>query len=93
MEEKKVFLYAISTCPWCRKTKQFFTDNHVEFDFVDVDLLEGEEQEKVMDEVYRLSGARAFPVVIIGEATVVGYRPDRYKELLKRKNRSFLGIP
>ena len=35
----EVFLYALSTCPWCRKAKQWFTDTGVPFEFVDVDLL------------------------------------------------------
>lgn len=34
----KVFMYALSTCPWCRKAKQFFKTNNVPFDYVDYDL-------------------------------------------------------
>ena len=37
----EVFLYALSTCPWCRKAKQWFTEMNVPFQFVDVDLLQG----------------------------------------------------
>ena len=42
-QTKTVSLYTLSTCPWCRKTKQWFTDSQVPFDFIDVDLLDGEE--------------------------------------------------
>ena len=34
-----VFVYALSTCPWCRKAKQYFEENGVVFEAVDVDLL------------------------------------------------------
>src|SRR5659263_702436 len=36
----EVIVYALSTCPWCRKTKQWFTDSRIEFQYVDVDRLE-----------------------------------------------------
>lgn len=77
-----VFLYALSTCPWCRKAKQWFTDNEVPFDFVDVDLMGGEEQDAAAQKAYELSGARRFPVVVINGEVVAGYNPDRYRELL-----------
>ena len=35
---KKVSMYTLSTCPWCRKTKQFFKDKNIQFDFIDYDL-------------------------------------------------------
>ncbi len=79
----EVFLYALSTCPWCRKAKQWFTDSQVPFEFVDVDQLRGDEQDAAAEKAYKLSGARRYPVVVINGEVVVGYRPDRYLELLK----------
>lgn len=79
----EVFLYALSTCPWCRKAKQWFTDTQVPFEYVDVDLLKGEEQEAAAEKAYQLSGGRRFPVAVINGEVVVGYNPDRYLELLK----------
>ena len=78
----EVFLYALSTCPWCRKAKQWFADNGVPFDFVDVDLMDGDEQEAAVQKAYELSGARRFPVAVINGEVVAGYNPDRYRELL-----------
>jgi glutaredoxin len=79
----EVFLYALSTCPWCRKAKQWFTDSGVPFAFVDVDLLKGEEQEAAAEKAYKLSGGRRYPVVVINGEVVVGYNTDRYLQLLK----------
>jgi glutaredoxin len=79
----EVFLYALSTCPWCRKAKQWFADTRVPFEFVDVDQLTGDEQDAAADKAYELSGGRRFPVVVINGEVVVGHNPDRYLELLK----------
>jgi glutaredoxin-like protein NrdH len=78
----EVYVYALSTCPWCRKTKQWFTDQKVEFDFVDVDTLPDEEQDAAADKAYELSGGRRFPVVIINGDVIVGYNPDKFLQHL-----------
>ena len=77
-----VYVYALSTCPWCRRMKQFLTEHEVEFDSVDVDLLPQEECDAAADKAYELSGGRAFPVILIGEKVIVGYDPKRLAELL-----------
>ena len=79
----EVFLYTLSTCPWCRKAKQWFTERGVPFEFVDVDLVAGDEQEAVADKAYELSGGRRFPVAVINGEVVVGFNPERYGELVK----------
>jgi glutaredoxin len=78
-----VFVYALSTCPWCRKTKQWFDDSKIVYDFVDVDKLPDEEQDAAADKAYELSGGRRFPVVVINGEVVVGYNPDKFLEHLK----------
>ena len=80
----KVFMYTLSTCPWCRKTKQFFKDRNIQFDFVDYDLAAEEEQERILEDMSKRSSNTAFPYVMIGEEIVVGYNPERYSELLKK---------
>ena len=79
----EVFVYALSTCPWCRKTKQWFADTGVPFEFVDVDQLKGTEQDAAAEKAHELSGGRRYPVVVFNGEVVTGYNPDRYLELLK----------
>jgi len=43
----KVFMYAISTCAWCKLTKNFLKTNNIEYEYVDVDLLSGEDRERI----------------------------------------------
>lgn len=82
---EKVSMYTLSTCPWCRKTKKFFREKNIEFDYVDYDLAGEEEQDKIMEEMARHGGSGAFPFVKIGDKVVVGYNPGKYSELLGLK--------
>jgi len=78
----KVFMYALSTCPWCRKAKNFFNDNNILYECVDYDLVDETEQERIMDDMLSHGGSGSFPYVRIGEQVVVGWNPDKYAELL-----------
>ena len=80
---KKVMLYALSTCPFCKMARKFFESRNIPFDSVDVDLLEKEEKEKTVQKVQEISGRRAFPVIVIGETVIVGYDELRIKEALE----------
>ena len=78
---KKVIVYALSTCPWCRKTKKFFTDHEIPFNYVDYDLADQITQEGIMREL-DAAGASGFPFVRIGEQVIVGYQPDGFSAAL-----------
>ncbi len=77
----KVTMYTLSTCPWCRKTKKFFTEHNIPFEFTDYDLADEATQDKIIAEM-DAEGATGFPFVRIGDQIVEGYRPDRFAELL-----------
>jgi glutaredoxin-like protein NrdH len=79
----KVALYALSTCVWCKLTKQFLKDNEVEFEYVDVDLLDDEDRSKVHETISSKGGMLSYPTTIIDDKTVVtGFRKDQLKEAL-----------
>ncbi len=79
----KVFVYALSTCVWCKMTKQFLKDNSVEYEYVDVDLLTEEEKEKIRGEIQAKGGNLSYPTTIIDDKTVVtGFRKDLLKGAL-----------
>ena len=79
----KVTLYALSTCVWCKLTKQFLKDNEVEFEFVDVDLLDDEDRSKAHETISSKGGMLSYPTTIIDDKTVVtGFRKDLLKEAL-----------
>ena len=79
-----IVLYALSTCGWCRKTKDFFRELGVEYKFVDVDLLEGEEREEVMEEVKRWNPQSNFPTIVINNKCIVGYDEQKIRRGIPR---------
>jgi glutaredoxin len=74
-------MYTLSTCPWCRKTKEFFTDHNITFDFIDYDLADEDTQKRIMNEL-DANGANGFPFVRIGNDVIHGYNPERYAALV-----------
>ena len=77
----KVTLYTLSSCPWCMKTKKFFTEHNIPFEFTDYDLADEATQDRISKEL-DAAGATAFPFVRIGDQVVEGYRPDVFARLL-----------
>jgi len=78
---KTVTMYALSTCPWCRKIKDLLTEHGVPFDFIDYDLADEATQKRIMEELDR-EGTSLVPFVRIDGIPVTGYQPDRILELL-----------
>ena len=76
-------LYALSTCPWCKKVKRFLDEKGVQYEHIDVDLVQGEAQKVALEEVEKLTGARSFPVTVIGEKVIRGYKEEELNEALK----------
>ncbi|MDR2399932.1 MAG: glutaredoxin family protein [Endomicrobium sp.] len=82
-DKESVFLYTLSTCVWCKKTKQFLIDINAKYDYIDVDLLVGAEQEKTMKELAKVNPQGGFPTILINkEKIIVGFQPDAIKEAL-----------
>jgi glutaredoxin-like protein NrdH len=80
----KIMLYALSTCGWCNRTKEFLRSLGVEFDYVFVDLLEGDEQEKTMSVVEKWNPKGSFPTVVIDDRIcIIGFHDDKIREALK----------
>ncbi len=80
-----VVVYALSTCPWCKKVRNFLTENQVDFKAIEVDLLRGQEQEQALSEVDKLTGERKFPVGLVGDKVIQGYDPEKILEVLRNE--------
>jgi glutaredoxin len=79
----KVFVYALSTCAWCKRTKQYLKDCKVHYEYVDVDLANPEDQKKIEEELRKWK-CQAFPAVLIdGKRLIVGFKVDEIKEALE----------
>ena len=79
----KVLIYAISTCAWCKMTKKYLKDNNIACEYVDVDLTNDEDHEKIRDDIIRKGGEPSYPTIIIDEKTLItGFRKDKINEAL-----------
>ena len=79
----KIILYALSTCGWCARTKDLLRNLGVDFDYLYVDLLEGQEQDQAMNEVEKWNPKGSFPTLIIGnKKSIVGFREEEIREVL-----------
>jgi glutaredoxin len=80
----KVLMYAISTCAWCKMTKKFLKDNNIEYEYVDVDLCEDGDKEKIRQNILDKGGSLSYPTIIIDNKTLItGFRKDKLTEALE----------
>ena len=81
--EHRVVVYALSTCVWCKMTKQFLKDNDIAFESIDVDLTEPEEKEQIRQQIQSKGGSLNYPTAIVDDKKVItGFRKDQLKEAL-----------
>jgi glutaredoxin len=81
--QHKVVLYALSTCAWCKMTKQFLKDNDVEYEYIDVDLCEEEDKQKIREHIQSKGGPLSYPTIIIDDnLLIIGFRKDKLTEAL-----------
>jgi glutaredoxin len=76
----KVVLYALSTCGWCSKTKELLREIGVGFDYVYVDLLEGQERENTLNAMEKWNPRGSFPTLVIRDKIcIVGFHEDQIR--------------
>lgn len=84
-KDEKIMLYAVSTCSHCKALMSFLKENHVDFDFINVDELQKPDKKKIIEEVKRFNKRCSFPTTVIGvgDKVVVGFREDELREALE----------
>jgi glutaredoxin-like protein NrdH len=76
-----IVLYALSTCPWCGKTKKLLNELGVEYYFGDVDLMTGTDKREAMGVVQKWNPNASFPTMVIDNSKcIVGFQEDKIKE-------------
>ena len=79
---EKVKLFSLSTCSHCKSTKKFLSECAVEYEFTDVDLLQGDERKAILEDVKSFNPKCSFPTIIIGDKVIVGFKENEIKEAL-----------
>ncbi len=73
----EVTVYGTSTCPWCKKVKDFLTEKKVEFTDHDVSS-----DEKAQKEMIDKSGQMGVPVIVIKDKVIVGFDAEVIEKAL-----------
>ena len=79
-----VKLFALSTCGWCKKTKTLFESLNIEYEYVDVDQLSGDDLQEAREELRKYNPRLSHPTTIIdeGKTVIIGFKEDELREVL-----------
>jgi glutaredoxin-like protein NrdH len=81
--DHRVLMYAISTCMWCKRAKQFLNDHNVEYTYVDVDLCTPEDRETIRHEILARGGRLVYPAILVDDRVVInGFQTDKIREAI-----------
>ncbi|OHA58497.1 MAG: NrdH-redoxin [Candidatus Vogelbacteria bacterium RIFOXYD1_FULL_44_32] len=75
--DKKVVIYSTPTCHFCHMAKDFFKENNVPFEDIDV-VADRAKAKEMIDK----SGQMGVPVIFIGDEMTIGFDEDRIKSQL-----------
>ncbi len=78
---RRLRLYSLSTCPNCKRVKRLLRKHGLEFEIIDVDLLDSGEQWVTGRELRRYNPKATYPTLVI-EEVLTDYDEDRVKEAL-----------
>jgi glutaredoxin-like protein NrdH len=82
MSNPEVKVFSLSTCSHCKATKKYLSDCTIKYEFVDVDLLQGDERKAIIEDVKKFNPRCSFPTIIIGDKVIVGFKEKEIREAL-----------
>ena len=77
--QKPIKIYTLSTCVHCKATKNLLNECAVTYEFIDVDLLSGEERTAILEDVKKFNPECSFPTIIIGDKVIVGFQENEIR--------------
>lgn len=83
-DEREVKMFAISTCAWCKRTKKLLKDLDIEYEYIDIDKLEGENKKEIYERLKEHNPSRSVPTLVIndGEKIIRGFKKEEIREAL-----------
>ncbi|MBF0541883.1 MAG: glutaredoxin family protein [Nitrospirae bacterium] len=82
-DEKKNVLFALSTCPACKKTKAMLDKNNIQYILTELDLIDIDSRDKLLVQVRKYNDRETFPTLVVrgGERVIIGYDENALKEV------------
>lgn len=75
-------LYSLSTCPVCKKVKNFLDEKNITYEYIEVDTLDSGEQWVATKELKRYNPQGSYPTVIISDV-IKGYDIETLEKRLR----------
>lgn len=70
-----ITIYSTQNCIFCKKAKEFFNNNNIDFTEVNI-----ESDEKTLQDFVAKTGQKSVPVIEIGSEMIVGFDENRLKQ-------------
>jgi len=82
-KSKKIFMFTLSTCVWCKKTKVLMKELGLSYQFVDVDLVLDETKAELMQDFEKFNPETSFPTIVIDDGTelIIGFDEGKIRKL------------
>ena len=83
--DHEIFMFAISTCQWCKKGKAWMNERGYTYSYVDIDKIPLSEKNKLKADLRATFNTRlSFPFVVVDkEVCCAGYNPSEWEVLLQ----------
>ncbi len=84
-KDHKVIAFTLSTCGWCKKMRKLLKSLDVEYEYVDIDLLHGNEEEEVRKELKKYNPRASCPTVVVddGKEVIIGFDEEKVRRCLE----------
>ena len=69
--ETPVAMYSFTTCPFCRKAKDYLEEQSIPYESIELDLLPGNEGNEIRAELGRVTRRTSVPSIFIGGETLM----------------------
>ncbi|MBU0497204.1 MAG: glutaredoxin [Candidatus Thermoplasmatota archaeon] len=78
-----VLVFTLSTCGWCRKTKELLKDLNVQYEYIDLDQIDSIEQTTTRAELKKYNPRCSLPTLVIdnGKLVIIGYKDHEIREV------------
>ena len=76
-----VKIFTLSTCGWCRKTKELLRELNVQYEYIDIDKIDGLDQVAARDELKKHNPRASFPTLVIddGKIVIIGHKDEEIR--------------
>lgn len=83
-KNEEIFLFAISTCMWCKKGKRWLNEQGYSYSFLDIDKIPVKKKNQLKEDIEKVFGVKPrFPFLVVNKVQFdSGYNPSIWKELI-----------